>query len=75
MSVPDFSGVGDAELADWHRAINPLWLAIERELASRRSALCEAVERAASGWPEYRNAEELDRRDAEVGAASADAFK
>jgi hypothetical protein len=44
-------------------------------LARRRRALREAEERAASGWPEYRNAEELDRRDAEVGGANDDAFK
>jgi hypothetical protein len=44
-------------------------------LARRRRALREAEERAASGWPEYRNAEEFDRRDAEVGGASNDAFK
>jgi hypothetical protein len=75
MIAPDFSAVSDADLADWHRAINPMWLAIQTELAKRRRALREAQDRARCGWPEYRKPEELVRQDAEVGGASADAFK
>jgi hypothetical protein len=71
----DFSRLSDAALADWHRVSNDLWHAIERELAKRRVALREAQDKATRGWPEYRNAEELDQRDAEVGDASRDAFK
>jgi hypothetical protein len=73
MIAPDFSAVSDANLTDWHRAVNPMWLAIQTELAKRRRALREAQDRARRGWPEYRKAEELDRQDAEVGGA--DAFK
>jgi hypothetical protein len=71
----NFSRLSDAELADWHRVINELWLAVERELAKRRHALREAQDKATRGWPEYRNAEELDQRDADVGDASRDPFK
>jgi hypothetical protein len=73
MIAPDFSAVSDANLTDWLRAVNPMWLAIQTELAKRRRALREAQDRARRGWPEYRKAEELDRQDAEVGGA--DAFK
>jgi hypothetical protein len=72
---PDFSNVHDKDLAAYHAVLNVLWLGVQRELAQRRRALRDAEERPASGWPEYRNAEELDRREAEVGGASNDAFK
>jgi hypothetical protein len=75
MSALDFMALSDTELADWHRAINPLWLEIQSELAKRRRALREAEDRAASGWPEYCNAEQQDQRDHDVGGASSDAFK
>jgi hypothetical protein len=72
---PDFSNIEDKDLAAYHAVLNVLRLGVQRELARRRRPLREGEERAARGWPEYRNAEELDRRDAEVGGASNDAFK
>jgi hypothetical protein len=72
---PYLSNFEDKYLAAYHAFLNVLWLGVQGELARRRRARGEAEERAESGWPEYRNAEEFDRRDAEVGGASNDAFK
>jgi hypothetical protein len=75
MTDANFSRLTDTELRDWYAVINDLWVAIGRELAKRRHELREEEDRARRGWPEYREAEELDQRDAEVGGASGGAFK
>jgi hypothetical protein len=74
MTTPDFSGLTDAELADWYDVFNKLWLVCAPELAKRRRELREAEEKSRRGWPLYENAEELEARGANVGYASEDPF-
>ena len=72
---PDLLSLNDTDLDKWYRAINQMWLSLQIELAERRRTLGKAEDKAAAGWPEYRNVEELDQRDAAAGDADNDAFK
>jgi hypothetical protein len=75
MTDANFSRLTDTELCDWYRVINDLWLGVGRELSRRRHNLREEEDKATRGWSEYRNVEELEQRDADVGNASRDPFK